>query len=259
MANRQDGSAGWQGTALVVIPTYNERDNIGPIVQRLLTALPSAHVLIVDDGSPDGTGEVADGLAAEDERIHVMHRAEKAGLGAAYVAGFDWALQREYDAIIEMDADGSHAPEDLPRLLGRLGDDADVVIGSRYVLGGRVVNWPWYREALSRGANLYTRLALGVAVNDSTAGYRVYRRGVLENLRLHDVASAGYCFQVDLTLRALDAGYHVVEAPITFIDREVGDSKMSGSIAREALVRMTKWGLRRRSAQVAELVRRARR
>ncbi|GAA2806903.1 polyprenol monophosphomannose synthase [Saccharopolyspora taberi] len=259
MANRQDGSTGWQGAALVVIPTYNERDNIGPIVERLLTALPTAHVLIVDDGSPDGTGAVADELAAEDERVHVMHRVEKAGLGAAYVAGFDWALRREYDAIIEMDADGSHAPEDLPRLLGQLGAGADVVIGSRYVPGGRVVNWPWYREAVSRGANLYTRLALGVAVNDSTAGYRVYRGEVLEKLRLHDVASAGYCFQVDLTLRALDAGFRVVEAPITFIDREVGESKMSGSIAREALVRMTKWGLRRRGAQLRDLVRQIRR
>ncbi|GAB3686458.1 polyprenol monophosphomannose synthase [Saccharopolyspora tripterygii] len=243
---------------LVVIPTYNERDNLEPIVQRLFDALPAANVLVVDDGSPDGTGEVADRLAISDDRLHVMHRTEKAGLGAAYVAGFEWALAREYTAIMEMDADGSHAPEDLPRLVGMLGDDgtgADVVLGSRYVTGGRTVNWPWYREFLSRGANVYSKLALGVPINDITSGYRVYRREVLETVQLHNIASQGYCFQVDLALRAVVAGFVVVEAPITFVERELGASKMDADIVREALVRVTKWGLRRRAEQAAGTLR----
>ncbi|CAM01593.1 dolichol-phosphate mannosyltransferase [Saccharopolyspora erythraea NRRL 2338] len=259
MAKRQDpldGPAGSPGSAVVVIPTYNERDNLGPIVDRLLTALPQVHVLVVDDGSPDGTGEVADRLAAADERVHVMHRTQKAGLGAAYVAGFEWALQRDYEAVIEMDADGSHSPEELPRLFAVLAAGADVVIGSRYVPGGRVVNWPWHREALSRGANLYSKLALGLSINDITAGYRVYRREVLEKLDLRGVESAGYCFQVDLTWRAVKAGCTVVEAPITFIEREVGESKMSGSVVREALLRVTEWGVRRRGGQALDLLRR---
>ncbi|PKW16895.1 polyprenol monophosphomannose synthase [Saccharopolyspora spinosa] len=257
MANRQSPGAG-ADSALVVVPTYNERDNLEPIVRRLLTALPTAHVLVVDDGSPDGTGDVADELAADDERVHVMHRTEKAGLGAAYVAGFDWALARHYDAIIEMDADGSHSPEDLPRLIGMLGPDgtgADVVLGSRYVPGGRTVNWPWYRELLSRGANVYSKLALGVSINDITSGYRVYRREVLETLQLHNVASQGYCFQVDLAWRAVEAGFAVAEVPITFVEREIGCSKMDAEVVREALVRVTKWGLRRRGNQAANLLR----
>ncbi|TWG07549.1 polyprenol monophosphomannose synthase [Saccharopolyspora dendranthemae] len=243
---------------LVVIPTYNERDNLEPIVRRLFDALPEANVLVVDDGSPDGTGEVADRLAVSDDRLHVLHRTEKAGLGAAYVAGFEWALARDYTAIMEMDADGSHAPEDLPRLVGMLGDNgtgADVVLGSRYVTGGRTVNWPWYREFLSRGANVYSKLALGVPINDITSGYRVYRREVLETVQLHNIASQGYCFQVDLALRAVVAGFVVVEAPITFVERELGASKMDADIVREALVRVTKWGLRRRAEQAAGTVR----
>ena len=243
---------------LVVIPTYNERDNLEPIVQRLFDALPEANVLVVDDGSPDGTGAVADRLAASDDRVNVLHRTEKAGLGAAYVAGFEWALARDYTAIMEMDADGSHAPEDLPRLVGMLGDSgagADVVLGSRYVTGGRTVNWPWYREFLSRGANVYSKLALGVPINDITSGYRVYRREVLETVQLHNIASQGYCFQVDLALRAVVAGFVVVEAPITFVERELGASKMDADIVREALLRVTTWGLRRRAEQAAGTVR----
>jgi dolichol-phosphate mannosyltransferase len=238
---------------LVVIPTYNERDNLGPIVERLHAVSPTTHVLVVDDGSPDGTGDIADAMAAADDRINVLHRTEKAGLGAAYVAGFGWALERDYAVIVEMDADGSHAPEDLPRLLDALGD-ADLVLGSRWVTGGKVVNWPMRREILSRGANLYSRLALGAKIHDITGGYRAYRRAVLEKLKLHNVASAGYCFQIDLAWRTVEAGFTVVEVPITFVDRIRGESKMSGNIVREALLRVTKWGLRRRGNQLKSLL-----
>lgn len=239
---------------LVVIPTYNERDNLGPIIERLHAVLPTTHVLVVDDGSPDGTGDLADAMAAADERVNVLHRTEKAGLGAAYVAGFGWALERDYAVIVEMDADGSHAPEDLPRLLDAL-SDADLVLGSRWVTGGKVVNWPVRREILSRGANLYSRLALGAKIHDITGGFRAYRRVVLEKLKLHNVASAGYCFQIDLAWRTVEAGFTVVEVPITFVDRVRGESKMSGNIVREALLRVTKWGLRRRGNQLKTLVR----
>jgi dolichol-phosphate mannosyltransferase len=255
-----DGQAGADTTeqrqsqpVLVVIPTYNERDNLGPIVGRLHAALPSVHALIVDDGSPDGTGELADKLAVGDDRVHVLHRTEKAGLGAAYIAGFRWGMERGYAVLVEMDADGSHAPEDLPRLLDAL-SDADLVIGSRYVPGGRVVNWPRSREVLSRGGNIYSKLALGVRINDITAGFRAYRRQVLEKLTLDDVASHGYCFQVDLTWRTVRAGFTIVEVPITFTEREIGTSKMSGSIVREALLRVTQWGVRHRIEQARRLL-----
>jgi dolichol-phosphate mannosyltransferase len=240
---------------LVVIPTYNERDNLEPIIKRTHAALAKVHVLVVDDGSPDGTGEVADKLAAADERVHVLHRTEKAGLGAAYVAGFHWGLERDYAVLVEMDADGSHSPEDLPRMLDAL-SDADLVIGSRYVAGGRVVNWPKSREFFSRGANLYSRIALGARIRDITAGFRAYRREVLEKIKLGNVASAGYCFQIDLSVRTVEAGFTVVEVPITFTDRTVGESKMTGDIVREALLRVTKWGLRRRATQLRSLLRR---
>ncbi|MGX7828218.1 polyprenol monophosphomannose synthase [Actinokineospora sp. 24-640] len=240
---------------LVVIPTYNERENIGPIVERLHAALPETHVLVVDDGSPDGTGDLADAMAAADPRVNVLHRTEKAGLGAAYIAGFAWALERDYAVIVEMDADGSHAPEDLPRLLGAL-DGADLALGSRYVPGGKVVNWPRSREVLSRGGNLYSQLALGAKVRDITGGYRAFRRAVLEKLKLHNVASQGYCFQIDLAWRTIEAGFTVAEVPITFVERERGESKMSGNIVREALWRVTKWGLRRRGRQLQALLRR---
>ncbi|APU14996.1 MULTISPECIES: polyprenol monophosphomannose synthase [Actinoalloteichus] len=242
---------------LVVIPTYDERENIGPIVARLHAALPTAEVLVVDDGSPDGTGELADEMAAEDPRVHVMHRTEKAGLGAAYVAGFNWALERDYGVVVEMDADGSHAPEELPRLLAALGDDAngaDLVLGSRYVPGGRTVNWSRRREWISRTGNLYSKIALGAPVKDITGGYRAFRRQVLEKIRLHNVASQGYCFQIDLAWRAIEAGFTVAEVPITFTERVHGESKMSGNIVREALLRVTKWGLRRRGRQIQSLL-----
>ncbi|MPZ79408.1 MAG: glycosyltransferase [Actinophytocola sp.] len=237
---------------LVVVPTYNERDNLEPIVTRLHATLPKAHVLVVDDGSPDGTGEIADELAKDDERVHVMHRTEKNGLGAAYVAGFRWGLDRDYAVLVEMDADGSHAPEDLPRILDAL-TDADLAIGSRYVPGGKVVNWPARREFFSRGANLYSRLALGAKIKDITAGYRAYRRAALEKIRIDNVASQGYCFQIDLGWRTIEAGFTVVEVPITFTEREHGVSKMTGDVIREALIRVTKWGLRRRGNQLRSL------
>ena len=231
-------------SVLVVIPTYNERDNLEPLLSRLHEVAPAAHVLVVDDASPDGTGELADKLAAADERVRVLHRPGKAGLGAAYLAGFADGLQGSYEVVVEMDADGSHAPEDLPTLLAALGD-ADLVIGSRYVPGGRVVNWPTHRQWLSRGGNLYSRLALGVPIRDITGGYRAFRREVLEELALGDVASQGYCFQVDMAWRAVQAGFRVREVPITFTERERGSSKMSQTIVAEALWRVTRWGAAR--------------
>ena len=239
--------------ALAVIPTYNERDNIERILERLLASVPEIHVLVVDDDSPDGTGKIAEELAAGNGRVHVLHRPGKAGLGAAYIAGFEWALAAGYDVVIEMDADGSHPPEQLPRLLTAL-RDADLVLGSRYVPGGAVVNWPISRELLSRGGNAYTRLMLGLALRDATGGYRAYRRETLEAVEFRNVASQGYCFQVDLARRVVRAVFRVREVPITFVDRERGESKMSGSIVREALLRITRWGVAYRARQVAGLV-----
>jgi len=243
------------GRVLVIVPTYNERDNIESIIERIVGSVPDANVLIVDDGSPDGTGKIANELAASDARVHVLHRTTKAGLGAAYIAGFGWGLERDYDVLVEMDADGSHAPEQLPLLLGAL-SGADLVLGSRWVSGGTVVNWPKSRELISRSGNLYTRIALGISLRDATGGYRAYRRAVLEAIDYRDVASQGYCFQVDLAWRASRAGFRVVEVPITFADRERGESKMSGSIVREALWRVTQWGARHRADQVRRAFRR---
>jgi len=239
----------------VIIPTYNEHENIELIIARLHSAVPAVDVLVVDDGSPDGTGTIADALARDDRRIHALHRTAKAGLGAAYIAGFDWGLGAGYDVLVEMDADGSHAPEQLPSMLTAL-EHADLVLGSRWVPGGTVVNWPRHREALSRGANLYTRLALGLGLRDATGGYRAYRSAVLETIDYPAVASEGYCFQIDLAWRALRSGYRVTEVPITFAERERGKSKMSGSIVREALVRVTQWGIQHRARQVREALRR---
>ncbi|MGH3982566.1 MAG: polyprenol monophosphomannose synthase [Pseudonocardiaceae bacterium] len=251
MTDQRGGHVEGVGRTVVVIPTYDERATLPTVLRRLSQAVPEAHVLVVDDDSPDGTGALADELAAADGRIHVLHRAAKTGLGAAYVAGFRWALQRGYDVVVEMDADGSHAPEDLPRLMQALVDTsreagADVVLGSRYVPGGRVVNWPQYRQWLSRGGNYYSRVALGIGIHDVTGGFRAYRRRVLECLDLSTVASQGYCFQVDLAWRAVRAGFTVLEIPITFTEREQGQSKMNGTIVREALWRVTVWGVQRR-------------
>jgi glycosyltransferase involved in cell wall biosynthesis len=239
---------------LVIIPTFNERENLPLIHRRLKDACPDVHVLIVDDGSPDGTGELADELAAADGGpTHVMHRTAKDGLGAAYLAGFAWGLSRGYAVIVEMDADGSHSPEQLRRLLDAVDAGADLAIGSRYVDGGAVRNWPWRRWALSWTANTYARLALDIDIHDITAGYRAYRREVLEAIELDGVDSKGYCFQIDLTRRTLDTGFIVVEVPITFTERELGVSKMSGSNIREALVKVAKWGVqsRRNGARAA--------
>jgi dolichol-phosphate mannosyltransferase len=232
------------GRTLVIIPTYNELENLPIIVGRVHVALPEVHVLIVDDGSPDGTGKLADELAlADPDRIHVMHRTVKDGLGAAYLAGFAWGLNRQYSVLVEMDADGSHAPEQLSRLLDAVDAGADLVIGSRYVSGGTVRNWPKRRMVLSKTANTYSRVLLGVDIHDITAGYRAYRREVLEKIDLAAVDSKGYCFQIDLTWRAINNGFKVVEVPITFTERELGVSKMSGSNIREALVKVARWGV----------------
>ena len=208
--------------------------------------MPDADVLVVDDGSPDGTGELADKLAADDSRVRVLHRAAKAGLGAAYLAGFAVALQGEHRVVVEMDADGSQAPEQLDRLLDAIDAGADLVIGSRYVNGGVVRNWPRRRMVLSRTANGYSRILLGVDVHDITAGYRAYRREVLEKIDLAAVDSKGYCFQIDLTWRTINNGFTVTEVPITFTERELGQSKMSGSNIREALFKVAEGGIRGR-------------
>lgn len=253
------GTAAAGGEAvLVVVPTYQEALNVEAVLTRLRSAVPEADVLVVDDASPDGTGAIADRLAAADPQVHVLHRLGKRGLGTAYLEGFSWGLERDYSVLVEMDADGSHQPEQLPRLLaaldgGRSGDGsgrrADLVLGSRWVPGGSVVNWPWHRQLLSRGGNTYVRLALGLPLRDATGGFRAFRRETLDKLDLDGVASQGYCFQVDLARRALGHGCHVVEVPIEFVERELGSSKMNGSIVREALWRVTVWGARRCSSR----------
>jgi dolichol-phosphate mannosyltransferase len=235
---------------IMVVPTYNEVDNLAGLLARLRHSNPEVDVLVVDDGSPDGTGALADRLAAEDPQVRVLHRPRKQGLGAAYAEAFVIALDEGYDLIGEMDADGSHQPEQLPRLLAAA-TDADVVIGSRWVPGGSVVNWPWHRRALSRGGNLYTRALLGIGVRDATAGFRVFRQQALEAVHLERVQSHGYAFQVELVYLALRAGLRVVEVPIEFVERERGDSKMTPEVARESLVRITRWGLRQRFGRSA--------
>jgi dolichol-phosphate mannosyltransferase len=245
------------GRVLVIIPTYNEAANVESIIARMRAAQPDVHVLVADDNSPDGTGKLADALAAADDHVHVMHRMGKEGLGAAYLAGFQWGLEHDFGVLVEHDADGSHQPEQLSRLLAAL-ETADVVKGSRYVSGGSVVNWPRSREILSRGGNLWTQLMLGVPVKDATGGYNAFRAETLRGIGLDNISSAGYCFQVDLTWRAIKAGYRVVEVPITFVEREYGDSKMSRAIVAEALVRTTLWGISYRTRQLRSLVDRRR-
>ena len=245
------------GRVVMVMPTYNEAQNLEWIVGRLRAAQPGVDVLVVDDGSPDGTGDIADRLAADDPAVSVVHRTEKAGLGAAYLHGFRVALDAGYDVIGEMDADGSHQPEQLQRLLDGL-RAADLVIGSRYVPGGSVVNWPAQRLLLSRGGNLYVRLLLGLRVRDATAGYRLFRRHTLEKIDLTGVRSTGYVFQTDLAHRTVQAGLVVAEVPIEFIERVRGDSKMSGAVATESLKLITRWGLQQRRLQVVRALRRRR-
>ena len=245
-----DAGARWApiGPVAVIIPTYNEQENLERIVTAVRAAVPDADLLIVDDNSPDGTGDLADKLALADEHMQVLHRTEKAGLGAAYLAGFGWALDRGYGALVEMDADGSHDPAELPALLAALAT-ADLVVGSRWVKGGVVRNWPRSREILSRGGNAYARLALRLSVHDATGGYRAYRADALRDLGLHNVKSQGYCFQIELTARAAQAGKVIAEVPITFTERTQGSSKMSKAIVAEALLRVTQWGVTRHFRQ----------
>ena len=226
---------------LVVIPTYDEVGSLPATHRRLRAAGVDADVLVVDDNSPDGTGELANRLAENDERLFVLHRQGRGGLGGAYRAGFAWGLERDYDAFVEMDADGSHDPADLPRLVQTLGG-ADLVIGSRYVPGGGVADWPRRRLWLSKGGNRYVRLATGLPVNDATAGFRAYRRTLLEALDLTTIQSEGYSFQIEMALRTWQAGFTILEVPILFTERQVGASKMNRAIVAEALRRITEWG-----------------
>ncbi|NBU30848.1 MAG: polyprenol monophosphomannose synthase [Actinobacteria bacterium] len=229
---------------LVIVPTYNERESLPVAVAAIAEHCPGVDVLVVDDNSPDGTGQLADDLARHDSRVSVLHRPGKQGLGVAYIAGFQEALNRGYELIVEMDADGSHRAADLKILLEVATGSPDVglVLGSRWVRGGTVVNWPVHRLLLSRGGNLYTRMMLRLPVADATGGFRVFRAQTLRQLDLSSIQSAGYCFQVDMTRRVHKAGIRIREVPITFVERALGYSKMSNSIVREALWRVTVWG-----------------
>ncbi len=229
--------------AVICIPTFNERENLPLIVPAVLEAVPLAHVLVVDDNSPDGTGALADEMAAADSRIHVMHREGKKGLGKAYLAAFEWALERDYEFIFEFDADFSHKPEYLPTFLALLDSSADVVVGSRRVRGGGVENWGAARRFISWGGSMYSRVVLQVPVRDLTGGFNGFRRDALQRIGLEQVSSTGYCFQVELKYRACKQGLRVVESPIIFPDRTRGESKMSGDIFLEAVTQV--WKLRR--------------
>ena len=242
---------------LVIIPTYNELESLPRQVAEVRALQPQVDILIADDNSPDGTGEIADQLAANDPQVQVLHREGKEGLGMAYVAGFEWGLQRGYELLCEMDADGSHRAQDFGKLLDRAAqhDKPDLVIGSRWVPGGKVENWPWHRKILSEGGNFYVDTLLGIKVKDATAGFRVYRADLLRKLHLNEVESHGYCFQVDMTWRTVKAGGKIVEVPITFIERDTGQSKMSQAIVTEALWKTTVWGVKYRLAQIAILLR----
>jgi dolichol-phosphate mannosyltransferase len=239
------------GRILIIIPTYNERAALPSILERVRASAPKADVLVADDNSPDGTGRIADEWAGRDDQVHVMHRLGKEGLGTAYLAGFAWGLQNGYDVLVEMDADGSHQPEQLPRLLDAL-RGCDLVLGSRWISGGATENWSRGRQMLSKGGNIYTRLMLGVPIRDATGGYRAFRAATLRALDLHEVASQGYCFQVDLAWRAVQRGLRVREVPITFVERTSGASKMSRTIVAEALWRVTVWGIDARVTRLRE-------
>lgn len=226
------------------MPTYNESGNIENAVRKLFENNPQVNLLIVDDSSPDGTGDLADAIAKEDKRVNVLHRKGKDGLGAAYIAGFKWAFEKDYEFLVEMDADGSHRAQDLPLLLSAAKEN-DLVIGSRYVRGGKTQNWPLHRQILSRGGNRYARLMLGGKLNDMTAGFRVFRTSFLQALDLSSINARGYSFQIEMAYKTIRSGGRAAEVPITFVEREIGDSKMSSDIVREALILMTKLGLKR--------------
>ena len=240
-----------ENRTLVVIPTYNERENIAEITARVLRSAPWVDVLVVDDNSPDGTGALVSALASGHDRINVLHRAGKEGLGAAYRAGFAWGLERGYERLVEMDADGSHQPEQLERLLTAL-DDSDVVLGSRWVRGGSVVNWPFKRMMLSQAGSLYARLALGLPIRDITGGFRAFTADALREIGYQDVLSQGYCFQIDMLWKAYSAGLRICEVPITFVERVHGESKMSSGIVKEAILRVTVWGLQSLPARMRD-------
>lgn len=243
------------GKVLVIIPTYNEVENIEPIVKRLRSAVPEAHVLVADDNSPDGTGTLADELAAADDHVHVNHRKGKEGLGAAYLDSFAWGLDQGYDVLVEHDADGSHQPEQLPRLLTALAEGADMVKGSRWVKGGSIVNWPKSREFLSRGGSVYIQMMLGMPIKDVTGGLNAFRAPVLRDILSGGrIDRHGYGIQRDLTWQAHQKGYRIVEVPIDFIERERGDSKMGKHVVIEAIKSTTMMGLRHRSSQLRNLV-----
>lgn len=233
-----------EGTALVIVPTYNELESLPILVAGVLKVSPGVHLLIVDDNSPDGTGKLADELAANEPKVHVLHRTEKNGLGPAYLAGFEWGLNRGYGYLVEMDADGSHRPEDLPKLLAAKGH-ADLVIGSRWVSGGSVENWPLSRILISRTGNIYANIMLGAGIRDITAGFRVYKATLLRQISLNQIAAQGYSFQVEMAWRSRQLGAKIVEVPIKFVERVHGTSKMGFNIVFEALWMVTKWGLAR--------------
>lgn len=231
---------------LVITPTYDEAETLPATIAATRAAAPDADILVVDDASPDGTGALAEAIAAEDPQVSVLHRDAKDGLGRAYVAGFRLALERGYDVVVEMDADGSHPADALPGLVGAVAEPGvGLAIGSRWVPGGSVVDWPAPRRLLSRAGNAYARVLLRLGVKDVTAGYRAYRAEVLRGLPLDEIDSRGYCFQIDMTLRTVDAGWRIVERPIAFRERTAGRSKMSGGIVAEAMLRVTAWGLAR--------------
>lgn len=237
------------GRVLVIIPTYNEAENIRPITERLRRSVPQVHILVADDNSPDGTGTIADELAAADDHVHVLHRKGKEGLSAAYLASFRWGLERGYDVLVEFDADGSHQPEQLDRLLDRLAQGADMVKGSRWVKGGSVINWPMQRELLSRGGSLYTRLMLGIPVKDITGGLNAMRADLLRAI-IGDIEAKGFGIQRDLTWHAYRNGYQVVEVPIDFKERERGNSKLGRDVFVEALKQTSVMGLQHRGRQL---------
>ena len=230
---------------LVVLPTYNEAANIDRVLRRIRAAMDDATVLVVDDGSPDGTADAAELLGKELGNIEIMRRDAKSGLGSAYRAGFRWGLERQFDACVEMDADLSHQPEALPGLVSALGSQCELAVGSRYVAGGVIPNWAWHRRLLSRGGNVYASALLGLGVADSTSGFRAYSASVLRRIDLDRIRADGYGFQIEMTYRARRAGASVVEVPIRFVDRVDGESKMSMVIVAEALGLVTWWGLLR--------------
>jgi dolichol-phosphate mannosyltransferase len=224
---------------LIIVPTYNELENLPELVRQIFSEVPHTHILVVDDNSPDGTGALADSLAAADPRVHVMHRAGKLGLGTAYIGGFKWALERDYERVFEMDADFSHQPKYLPTFLERA-EEADLVLGCRYMKGGGTEDWTFMRRMISKGGNLYARMVMGLRFKDLTGGFKCFRREVLETLDLDAVKSKGYAFQIELTYRAHLAGFKIAEVPIIFPDRKLGQSKMSGRIVREAMLNVVK-------------------